>query len=155
MVLPTCPNKFALGSQKILSKQRTTLFRLPKPKRWIAATFQSGSGGTNWTELGMPCELGAVDCLRTPRGRVQRTTSAVTDKPLVTLTIFKTVTKSKYLLNSVFLRQPSQIITTTVNNFCTYIWNFCLVSWAAHISGAHQIKENYRWKDYHKYKIRV
>uniref|UniRef100_A0A6B0UUK9 Uncharacterized protein n=1 Tax=Ixodes ricinus TaxID=34613 RepID=A0A6B0UUK9_IXORI len=76
VVLPTCPKRLELGSQKMRSKQRTTLFRFPNPRREIAAPFHSGSGGTNWTVLG---RLGLLrtDCLRTPRGSVQRTASAL------------------------------------------------------------------------------
>lgn len=52
VVLPMCPNKLPLGSQKMRSKHSTTLLRLPKPKRSIAATFQSGNGGENCTVFG-------------------------------------------------------------------------------------------------------
>lgn len=75
MVLPTWPKRLAFGSQNILSKHNTTLLRLPNPSLWIAATFQSGSGGQNCTEFGEPVGHTKVDCLSTPNGSVQRITS--------------------------------------------------------------------------------
>ena len=74
-MLPTCPNRLALGSQKIRSKHSTTLFRFPKPSRWIAATFQSGKGGMNCTVFGTPWVLAAVHCFNTPNGNVHSTAS--------------------------------------------------------------------------------
>lgn len=75
VVLPTCPNKLACGFQKILSKHKTTLFKLPNPSLCIAEVFQSGKGGQNWTVLSWVLD-GVALSLRTPRGRVQSTTSA-------------------------------------------------------------------------------
>lgn len=75
VVLPMCPNRLPLGSQKMRSKHNTTLLRLPKPKRSMAATFQSGNGGENCTVFGNDLVLWLVDCFRTPKGNVQSTTS--------------------------------------------------------------------------------
>lgn len=77
VVLPMCPNKLPLGSQKMRSKHSTTLLRLPKPKRSMAATFQSGNGGENWTVFGSDWVFLLVDCFNTPKGNVQSTTSPV------------------------------------------------------------------------------
>lgn len=51
-----------------------TLFRLPKPSRFRAAVFQSGSGGMNWMLL---IPLLRSDSFSTPRGRVTITASAL------------------------------------------------------------------------------
>lgn len=48
-----------------------TLFRFPKPRRWIAWDFQSGSGGLNATAEG------GADAFNTPRGNVTSTASAL------------------------------------------------------------------------------
>ena len=76
VVLPTWPNRLLLGSQKMRSKQRITLFRFPKPSRLMASCFHVGSGGSNltvfiWFEGG-----GLMATFRTPRVRVHSTRSA-------------------------------------------------------------------------------
>lgn len=75
VVLATWPKRFEFGSQKMRSKQSTTLFRLPKPRRSMAAAFQSGSGGENCGALGEDAAFGESDSLSTPKGRVHKTIS--------------------------------------------------------------------------------
>lgn len=41
----------------------------------MAATFQSGNGGENFTVFGNDCVFLFVDCFKTPNGNVQSTTS--------------------------------------------------------------------------------
>lgn len=76
VVLPTWPNKFVVGSQKMRSKQRITLFRLPKPSRWMASCFHVGSGGSNLTVFIWCDGGGLMATFSTPRVRVHSTRSA-------------------------------------------------------------------------------
>lgn len=69
-----------VGSQKMRSKHRITLFRLPKPSRLMASCFHVGSGGSNltvfiWFEGG-----GLMATFRTPRVNVDSTRSAANEK---------------------------------------------------------------------------
>lgn len=81
VVDPTWPNRLELGSQNMRSKHKTTLFKFPNPKRCIAESFHSGSGGVNSTILlaafpdSLEAGLRAVICFKTPNGSVHNTTS--------------------------------------------------------------------------------
>lgn len=76
VVLPTWPNRLVVGSQKMRSKHRITLFRFPKPSRLMASCFHVGSGGSNLTVFNWFEGSGAMATFRTPRVKVLSTRSA-------------------------------------------------------------------------------
>lgn len=76
VVLPTWPKRLMSGSQKTLSKHRTTLLRFPNPRRSIAVRFHCGSGGSKRTVFAWQ-DSSSMAILRTPSVNVERTMSAV------------------------------------------------------------------------------